>query len=254
MVRDPCSILITGGSSGIGAALAVCYAAPGVHLALGGRDPDRLEAVAEECRAAGADVAVRIVDVTDSTATESWIDEVETRRPIDLAFANAGVAIGTGRPSDLDRVATDTFAVNVGGVFNTVHPVLRHMAARGAGQIALVSSLAGFRGMPSSPAYCASKAAVRSYGEALRGWAGRHGVQVSVICPGFVRSGITDQNRFPMPFLMDADRAAAIIRRGLRRNRGRIAFPWPMYAIVWLMNSLPGGLVDLMTNRLPDKD
>lgn len=253
MVRDPRSILITGASSGIGAALAVCYAARGTHLALGGRDAERLESVADQCRAAGAEVTAAVVDVTDGAATAQWIDATDAHRPIDLAFANAGVALGTREVGDLDRVAAGTFAVNVDGVFNTVHPVLRHMAGRGAGQIALVSSLAGFRGMPSSPAYCASKAAVRSYGEALRGWAGRHGVQVSVVCPGFVRSGITAQNRFPMPFLMDADRAASIIRKGLSRNRGRIAFPWPMYAVVWLMNALPSGLVDLMSNRLPDK-
>ncbi len=254
MVSDPRSILITGASSGIGAALAVCYASSGTHLALGGRHRDRLEGVAEQCRAAGAEVAARVVDVTDGPATEQWIDEAEAQRPIDLAFANAGIALGAREVGDLGRVASGTFAVNVDGVFNTVHPVLRHMAGRGAGQIALVSSLAGFRGMPSSPAYCASKAAVRSYGEALRGWAGRHGVRVSVVCPGFVRSGITAENKFPMPFLMDADRAAAIIRKGLQRNRGRIAFPWPMYAVIWLMNTLPGGLVDLMTNRLPDKN
>ena len=101
------------------------------------------------------------------------------------------------------------------------------MATRGRGQLAVVSSLAGFRGLASSPAYSASKAAVRVYGEAMRGFAARYGVEVSVVCPGFVRSRLTATNQFPMPLLMDSDKAARIIAKGLERNRGRIAFPWP---------------------------
>jgi short-subunit dehydrogenase len=107
--------------------------------------------------------------------------------------------------------------------------------------------------MPGAPAYTASKAAVRAYGEGLRGWAARHGVEVSVICPGFVVSRITETNHFPMPFLMPAERAAEIIRRGLERGRGRIAFPWPMYAAAWLLAALPDALVHRLTARMPSK-
>src|SRR5690606_17043750 len=151
-------------------------------------------------------------------------------------------------------------SVNVDGVFNTVLPAIGHMMGRRPGpdgwrgQIAIMSSLAGFRGFPGAPAYCASKAAVRVWGEALRGEYHRHGIAISVICPGYVRSRMTERNRFPMPFLMDAPRAAQIIRRGLARNRSRIAFPWPMVMLVGLLAALPAAATDRMLRRLPKKD
>jgi short-subunit dehydrogenase len=107
--------------------------------------------------------------------------------------------------------------------------------------------------MPSAPAYSASKAAVRGYGEALRGALAPSGIRVSVICPGFVRSRMTDANPFPMPFLMDASRAARIIRRRLERNKARIAFPWPTYFAAWLMGTLPPALTDPLFRKLPRK-
>ena len=127
------------------------------------------------------------------------------------------------------------------------------MQQRGHGQIALMSSAASFRGMPSAPAYSASKAAVRAYGEALRGTLAPAGIRVSVICPGFVRSRITGANRFRMPLLMDAGRAARIIRRGLARNKARIAFPFPTYFAAWLLGALPPGLTDPLVRKLPEK-
>ncbi len=116
-----------------------------------------------------------------------------------------------------------------------------------------MSSLAAFRGFPGAPAYCASKAAVRVWGEALRGELYGAGIGVSVICPGYVRSSMTAVNDFPMPLLMDAERAARIIRRGLARNRPRIAFPWRLYAAVWLISALPPSLTDPLLRRLPKK-
>ena len=252
-MRDPTSILITGGSSGIGAALAREYAGPGTRLALCGRDGARLEAVAADCRARGAEVAARQLDVRDRALVAEWLAEMDGARALDLVVANAGIGLGTPGPEAVDRVVRETFAVNVEGVFNTVNPVLEAMAGRGRGQLAVISSLAGFRGMASAPAYCASKAAVRAYGEAMRGWAARYGVEVSVVCPGFVRSRMTATNQFPMPFLMDAAKAARIIRKGLARNRGRIAFPLPMYMVIWLLFALPDWLVDRLTRGLPEK-
>ncbi len=252
-MRDPTSILITGASSGIGAALARHYARPGTRLALCGRDAARLAAVVTDCRARGAEVASRQLDIADRAATRDWIAEIDDARALDLVVANAGISLATSDPAAVDRVVRQTFAVNVDGVFNTFNPALERMTARGRGQLAVISSLAGFRGMASSPAYSASKAAVRAYGEAMRGFAARYGVEVSVVCPGFVRSRLTATNRFPMPFLMDADRAARIIAKGLERDRGRIAFPLPMYLAVWLLAALPDRLVDRLTRMLPDK-
>ena len=145
------------------------------------------------------------------------------------------------------------FAVNLDGVLNTIYPAIAAMRGRGRGQLALMASLAGFRGLPGAPAYCASKAAVRVLGESLRGDLAGQGIAVSVICPGFVRSRMTARNPFPMPFLMDAEPAAALIKRRLARNVGRIAFPWPTAAVTWLLAALPAAWVDGIAARLPRK-
>lgn len=247
------SILITGASSGIGAALAQAYAAPDVRLVLGGRNPERLNAVARACRDAGATVAARIADVTDRTAMTEWVTAEDAVRPLDLVIANAGISAGTGGGTEPPEQTRAIFAVNVDGVLNTVLPALECMRPRRAGQIGIVSSVAGFRGFPGAPAYCASKAAVKVWGEGLRGWLASEGIGVSVILPGFVETGMTAANAFPMPFLMPSDRAARIIQRGLTRNRGRIAFPWPTVAAAWLAGALPDALVDRLTRRLPGK-
>lgn len=226
-MRDLRSIVITGASSGIGEALAIAYAAPGVSLALSGRDGARLEAVAAACRQRGAIAQAATVDVTDAGAMARWIGDVDTAAPIDLVIANAGIGAGTEGRFESAEQTRAVFAVNLDGVLNTVLPLIPRFVERRRGQIALMSSLASFRGFPGSPTYCASKAAVRIWSEGLRGDLHHHGVGVSVICPGFVVSRMTARNKFRMPFLMSAERAAAIIKRGLSRNRGRIAFPSP---------------------------
>ncbi|MEO9901656.1 SDR family NAD(P)-dependent oxidoreductase [Nisaea sp.] len=253
-MRAPRSILITGASSGLGAALAETYAAPGKTLFLGGQDTARLEAVARIATAKGAEVHTETVDVTKRTHMEIWIDSANGIVPLDLVIANAGISAGTGDggPEPADQVRR-VYAVNVDGVMNTVLPALPLMQKRGKGQIGIVSSMAGFRGFPGAPAYCGSKAAVKVFGEGLRPTAARHGAEVSVICPGYVRSPMTAVNNFPMPFLMEADDAAEKIRRGLERNKARIAFPWPMYATVQLLQIIPPSWIDGLMARLPTK-
>lgn len=259
-MAEPRSILITGASSGIGEALAFAYAASGTSLALSGRDPERLETVRAACAAMGATARARVLDATDAAAMAAWLAFEETTAPPDLVIANAGISAGSGGGGESAEQARRIMAVNLDGVFNTVLPAIEHMKARRPdangrrGQIALMSSLASFRGFPGAPAYCASKAAVRVWGEGLRGELHRYGIAVSVICPGYVRSRMTAKNRFPMPFLMDGERAADIIRRGLARDRARIAFPWPMTALVWLLAALPPGATDRALRRLPKKE
>ncbi|HYI70739.1 MAG TPA: SDR family NAD(P)-dependent oxidoreductase [Skermanella sp.] len=253
-MRDPRTILITGASSGIGEALAEAYAGPGVTLVLTGRDRERLDAVAARCVERGAVVRAATVDVADRAAMADWLALVDRETPVDLCIANAGISGGTGRRGESEEQARRILAVNVDGVLNTIHPLIGPMRERGRGQLALVSSLAGLRGYPGAPAYCASKAAVKSYGESLRLDLRPAGIEVSVICPGFVKSRITDRNRFPMPFLMDANRAASIIRRGLERNRGRIAFPLPTYLMAWIVAMLPAALADALLAHTPAKE
>jgi len=253
MTMPPVRILITGASSGIGAALARLYAAPGRSLLLAGRDRGRLEVVAAECRASGAEAETAAIDVTDAAAMRGWIEAADDARPIDLVIANAGISAGTGGDGESAAQARAIYAINLDGVLNTVLPALAAMARRGRGQIAIMSSLAAFRGFPGAPAYCGSKAAVRVWGEALRGEFAARGIAINVICPGYIRTPMTAVNRFPMPFLMAVDRAARVIRRGLERNRARIAFPLPLYAAVWLVALLPPGLTDWIMARLPKK-
>ena len=252
--KEPGAILITGASSGIGAALARAYARPGAFLALAGRDRRRLEAVAGACRDGGARVTAEIVDVTDRAAMARWVGGTDDGQPLDLVIANAGISAGTGGQGEDEEQTHALFAVNVGGVLNTVLPVIPRMRARKHGQIAVMSSVAGLRGLPGAPAYSASKAAVKAYGEALRGWLAADGVRVSVICPGFVETPMTAGNSYPMPFLLPADRAAARIRRGLARDKARIAFPLPMYWAMWLMGALPPSITDPLLRKAPQKD
>lgn len=247
------SILITGASSGLGAGLARAHAAPGVTLHLSGRDMARLDEVAGQCRAKGAEVHAAGLDVTDRAATAAWVEASESLRPLDLVIANAGISAGTGGGGETAAQTRAIFAVNVDGVFNTVMPAIPLLRARRRGQIGIMSSLAGFRGFPGAPAYCASKAAVRVWGEGLRGELAPLGIGVSVICPGFVATPMTAVNRFSMPFLMDVERASAIMARGLAENRGRIAFPWPMHVMARMAGCLPSRLMDRVAAGMPKK-
>lgn len=255
MTTQPRAILISGASSGLGAAVAEAYSGPGVTLFLGGRDRNRLETVAATCRAAGAAVHTEIVDVTDIEAMRRWVVGSDANRPLDLVIANAGISGGTSGLSgaEPEEQVRRLFDVNLSGVMNTVLPIIPTLSERGHGQIAMVASLAGYRGIPGAPAYCASKAAVKVFGEGLTGTLHGLGVGVSVICPGYVRTPMTDANAFPMPFLMDAERAARIIKRGLAKRKARIAFPWPMATAVWLLQALSPGLIEPVLRRLPKK-
>jgi short-subunit dehydrogenase len=251
-VRDPRSILITGASSGIGAALARAYAMPGIRLALCGRDAARLAAVAASCRKRGATVTQTCLDVAEAAMVAAWIDGVDRDAPLDLVIANAGVQGGLWRDGDGETLGElhRVMDINFGGVSNTVHAVLPAMRRRRRGQVALIASLAALRGIPFSPGYCASKAAIRIYGEALRGWLAPEGIGVSIVLPGFVESRLSRTVNGPKPLIMPPARAAEIIRHGLARNRRQIAFPYPLYLGIQLLRVLPPGLVDRMLRRV----
>ncbi len=247
------NIVITGASSGLGAALARRYAGPGVILHLQGRHAQRLEDVAQSCRKKQSIVHIRLLDVTDRAGMEKWLQGIDNQKPVDLIIANAGISAGTGGTGESQQQACGIFSTNIDGVMNTIQPLMPAMVTRKSGQIAIISSLAGIRALPSSPAYSASKACVRVYGEALRGWLGKHQVKVNVVCPGYIKTPMTDVNDFPMPFLMDADKAARIIEKGLAKNRGRIAFPLPLYLPLWFLSCLSPRITDPLFARLPAK-
>ena len=246
------NILITGASSGIGEALALHYAVNAQTLFLSGRNKKRLEAVAKQCRAKGCEVFTAILDVTDRNAMEKWINECEKQAPLNLVFANAGVATLTETPENI----YNTFNTNVFGVLNTVIPfieIFKNRANPRIKTIAITSSIAGYHGLMTCPSYSASKACVKAWGEALRLSLRPYNINVSIICPGFVRSRITDKNTCPMPFLMDASHAAEIIASRLERNVGIISFPWPMRFVSWFGSILPNWLSEFIYSKLPYK-
>ena len=253
MDQQPRNILITGASSGIGAALAEIYAAPSVALYLGGRDETRLSELAGRCELAGAACHTAAIDVTDSAAMKAWVEASDAQSALDLVIANAGISAGTGFAGESPEQTRRIMKTNVDGAFNTVLPVLPAMIERKRGQVAVMSSLASFRGFPGAPAYCGSKATIRLWGEGQRVWLRQHKVQLSVICPGFVRTPMSDGNPYPMPFLMDAERSARIIKRGLARNKARIAFPWQTYWLAQLVTMLPLALTDALLAKTPSK-
>jgi short-subunit dehydrogenase len=248
------NILLTGASSGIGEALALHYASlPSTeNLFICGRNEQRLMSVKSRCEQLGkAKIHTAVIDVTDKTAVENWINGAEKTAYLNLVFANAGVSTGEENTEN----AYNTFETNVMGVINTIHPVMDIFKNRPTGKkvIAITSSIAGYHGLPSCPSYSATKACLKAYGEALRGSLKPFGIQVSVICPGFVKSRITDKNTCPMPFFMSAEKAAQIITTRLDKNVGLIAFPWPMRFAVWALSILPNRLTDWIYAALPHK-
>lgn len=239
----PRSVLITGASGGIGAALARSYAESGRTLILHGRDATRLEALAQTCKARGARVLTATFDVRDTDATVAQLQSISKSELIDLAIVNAGVtqAIGGGDVFESFETAHQIIAVNLEGALATLAGVLPEMIRRGSGQIALMSSLAAYVGLPRTPAYCASKAALKTYGESLRVRLASRGVAVTVVLPGFMRTAMTDQIKGPKPAIILPERAAQLIRRGLERDRGRIEFPQRLAWGLRLIPVLPQG-------------
>lgn len=251
--NTPKNILITGANSGLGAAIAIEYAKTGNTLYLQGRNGERLEEIANQCRALGATVYPRIIDVTDVNSMQNWIEQADAQNPLDLVIANAGISAGMGGDGESSEQVQRIFATNIDGVTNTVQPIIPLMLARKSGQIAIMSSLAGIRALPSAPAYSASKACVRYYGESLRGALLRYGVCVSVICPGYIKTPMTAVNNFPMPFIITAQKAARKIAKGLACGRGRIAFPLILYIPLWWISCLSPIITDPVFSRLPTK-
>jgi NADP-dependent 3-hydroxy acid dehydrogenase YdfG len=224
------NVVITGASSGLGAALARRYAGPSTVLGLLGRNAGRLEVTAEACRRLGAQVMSTQLDVGEAEALTDWIQAFEALHPIDVVVANAGVSGGPepGARSEGFASAAGQVQTNLLGVMATVEAALPAMLARGRGRIGVISSIAGLRGLPYSPGYSASKAGSRAYGEALRALVAPAGVTVSVISPGFFGSPMTERWRGSTPFLRTAEHAADRVKACLDRGGARCAWPWPL--------------------------
>lgn len=242
------AVLVTGASRGLGAALARRAAGPGVALRLVARGAPALEAVAAECRAKGAEVDTAALDVTDRAAMAARLLAWDAALPFTHLVANAGVTSGTPPDGGLEAPedAARTVAVNLQGAMNAVAPLLPALVARRAGRVVLVASVAAFRGLPDSPAYCAAKAGLRGWGEALRARLGPEGVGVTVACPGYFASAMSARFTGGHPGEVSADTMAARIWRAAERGQGRITSPWWMGGLR-LLDLLPAPLADAAT-------
>lgn len=223
----------------------------GWQVAASARRSDKLA----ELERAAADIPGSIhpvpLDVTDAPATTTAIAEIEkSLGPIDQAVLNAG----THKPVRATALDIEDFRslvdLNLMGTVNCLAPLLQRMTARGNGRIAMVASLAGYRGLPTSGAYGMTKAGLINLAEALRPELDGHGVTLQIVNPGFVRTPLTDRNDFPMPFLMEADDAAAALYQGLHSNRFEIAFPRRFAYMMSVLRILPAPIAFALTRRL----
>lgn len=239
-------LVITGASSGLGRELAITYAAPKIEMLLLGRNESRLHEAAARCRTLGAAVQAAVADVTDREAMSAVLQAFAAAGPVDLLVANAGVLRGPPSASELDglEAAAEQISTNLLGVVYAVETLAPAMIARGAGQIAIVSSTASYRGLPYMPAYSASKAGVRAYGEAIRARLAPLGVCVSVITPSFFESPMTDAFQGAKPMILSLAEATRRVRAGLDRGAARIVFPRRMALLLQLIDLLPGRFGD----------
>jgi short-subunit dehydrogenase len=242
---------ITGASSGLGAEMARQMARDGLKVGLTARRADRLERVAETIRSEGGSAVVEVADAGDPEATRSALVAIARRLgPIDLLVANAGVGESTPGAAFSAEAFERMVRVNLIGAAYAIEAVLPSMIDRGRGQIVGISSLAGYRGLPGTAGYGATKAGLSALLEGLRPELRRLGIAVTTVHPGFVRTEMTAGQTNPQPFIMDAEPAARIILRGVAARRSRVDFPGSMAGLMGLIRLLPDFLFDPIAARL----
>ena len=234
---------ITGGSTGIGAALALRMAAHNWAVAITSRSKDALEKVAEQSQGKLGTIHVFPGDITKLEDMNDVVQNIEnTCGPIDTAILNAG----TYKPDTIDNFTAENFKnhtdINLNGTANCIEPLLKTMRARQSGHIAIVASVAGYRGLPRSLSYGPTKAALINMAEALAIECLDQGIKVQVINPGFVETPLTAQNDFDMPFIISPEKAAQYIEDGLHSNQFAIEFPWSMVTMLKSLGKLPAHL------------
>jgi short-subunit dehydrogenase len=237
--KEPKTILITGATGGIGSALAEQYAASKNSLILFGRYEQPLEQLAERCRGLGARVVTQLCDLRDHQRFMECLQVVCEQEQPELVIANAAVSNTADKDGESWEAIEEVIEVNVLATMATVQAVLPSMRRQGRGQIALISSLAAWHGLPITPSYSASKAAIKNYAEALRCRLGPEGINVNLVMPGFVASRMSRSVPGPKPFIRSAGQAATAIKRGLEANRPRISFPFPLNLGCWFLAILP---------------
>jgi short-subunit dehydrogenase len=244
MIKAPPEhVVITGASGGLGAAIARRYANAGATLGLIARRTGELDRIAADCP---GPCATHAADVRDSKAMRAAAANFNAQHGVpDIVIANAGVSIGTLTEAPEDEQAfRDVLDINVIGMVNTFQPYIAAMRKRGSGVLVGIASVAGYRGLPGSGAYSASKAAAISYLESLRVELRGTGVTVITICPGYIVTAMTSHNPYRMPFIMTAETAAEKIATLIARRKTYAVIPWQMAIVARLMHVLPRWIFD----------
>jgi short-subunit dehydrogenase len=239
-------VFLTGASSGIGEALAIEMAQRGAILGLLARREELLKTLAEKCEAAGGTARVFACDVVDAEAVQKAADALrEEFGRIDILIANAGIG---GKTSGMDVYQPEqvkkVVEINLMGAVNSVYAVLPQMLERGSGQLVAISSLAGFRGLPKSAAYSASKGAMTNFFESVRLDVQHQGVAVTIIQPGFIKTPLTSGRKNKMPFLMELEDAVPLFLKAIETRKKFAAFPWQLASFVRLGRIFPAWLYD----------
>lgn len=238
-------VFISGASSGFGAALAPLYAKDGDRVVLAARRLDRIEAIAAEIQSTGGQALAVACDVGDRQQVLDAVARSEAAfGPIDIMIANAGVAKRTSARKFSGEKVADTFRVNVMGAAYCFEAVLPGMFKRKKGHLVGISSLAGYRGVPGAVAYCSSKAALTNMMESLRVELYKTNIDVTTICPGYVKTEMTSGNPNPMPFLLELDDAARRMHRAIAKKKKEYAFPWPMALLTKFARLVPNSIYD----------
>jgi short-subunit dehydrogenase len=244
-------ILITGASSGIGEHLALEYAKGNNELFLTGRNLDRLDKVAKKVEEAGSSAKTFISNVCDK---QGMSDMIENIGELDIVIANAGISTGTLSTNDAsEEKSRQVLDTNIWGVINTIYTAIKIMKKHKRGQIVLISAKASFKGLGGASAYCASKACIRVLGESLHLDLSKYGIKVNIVCPGWIKSALTDKNNFKMPLIMETDMAAKLIIKKLEKNQILIKFPLRIYWVVRFLEFLPIRLSSFILGMLPEK-
>lgn len=243
-------VMITGASSGIGKGIALEVASRGANVALLARREELLQEIVSEARARNVKGVSAAADVRDVKAVREAADRFRKELgPIDMLIANAGIGTADHATRLTPEHAANVIGINVLGAVNSVTAVLPGMVERGQGRLVAISSLAAYRGLAKSGAYCASKAALTSYFESLRIDLRHTGVGVSVIHPGFIKTDLTAGRHSKMPYLMELDYGVKKIVWAIEREKKTYAFPWQLATIVRACMLMPATMYDRFAEK-----